>query len=365
MDPDWSAFAHYNRAYCTIQIKGDGYIRRAIDDLRAALRELETYKQNSLNSEMYVNVEYSGSGQYYYMLMECQLFHHIDTQIIETIEKLETIDTMKREVTTVRRDILDLIPGADCKTEQILQEYRQSGLLFTYNIDVEPQFCYGHMIAFSLAMLESVAAIILFGFYNEILAKSRSNKLKDMIDSVCSLKAFGEGGFEVDELRWMSRCVSRAINTGINSNNLIRDVFSLFPITQTDLESSFKMTTEASQLKQFSNSQATYILELLDSSKQEMNNLISSQEDEILFNMTNVAMEVLKETIGQTIRENIKPGIREKIFPGELHEQLCCLYRNVTSPSRSGIEQFADCIRDLATFSANPSQLSDDDFKNF
>ena len=35
MDPEWSAFAHYNRAYCTIQMKGDGYIRRAIDDLKA------------------------------------------------------------------------------------------------------------------------------------------------------------------------------------------------------------------------------------------------------------------------------------------------------------------------------------------
>ena len=29
----------------------------------------------------------------YYAMMECQLLHHIDTQIIETIEKLEWIDT--------------------------------------------------------------------------------------------------------------------------------------------------------------------------------------------------------------------------------------------------------------------------------
>ena len=46
MDLDWSAFAHYNRAYCTIQRKGHDYIRRAIDDLNAALCKLETYKQN-------------------------------------------------------------------------------------------------------------------------------------------------------------------------------------------------------------------------------------------------------------------------------------------------------------------------------
>ena len=42
MDPDWSAFAHYNRAYCTIHIKSDGYIRSAIDDLKVALCKMET-----------------------------------------------------------------------------------------------------------------------------------------------------------------------------------------------------------------------------------------------------------------------------------------------------------------------------------
>ena len=45
MDPAWSAFAHYNRAYCAIQMKGDGYIRRAIDDLKGTLCKLETYKK--------------------------------------------------------------------------------------------------------------------------------------------------------------------------------------------------------------------------------------------------------------------------------------------------------------------------------
>ena len=185
MDPAWSAFAHYNRAYCTIHIKGDGYIRRAINDLRAALCKLETYKQNSLCSDIHVHVsvEFRRSISNNYILMECQLFDHIDTQIIGTIEKLETIDIMNGEVTTVRRDILDLIPGADCRTEQMLLEYRQLGLLFTYNIDVEPQFCYRkNQIVSSLAMLESVGDIISLGFFNILLAKGRSIELKDAID---------------------------------------------------------------------------------------------------------------------------------------------------------------------------------------
>ena len=106
MDPAWSAFAHYNRAYCTIQMKGDGYIRRAIDDLKATLCKLENYKKIFLFSEIHVNetnmrkwdVEVSSGKETnttYYTMMECQLLHHIDTQIIETIEQLEKIDTMK------------------------------------------------------------------------------------------------------------------------------------------------------------------------------------------------------------------------------------------------------------------------------
>ena len=353
MDPDWSAFAHYNRAYCTIQVKGDGYIRRAIDDLRAALCKLETYKQNSLCSHIHAHVRRWSL----HIFMECQLFDHIDTQITETIEKLETIDTMKGEVTTVRRDILDLIPGADCGTKRMLQEYRQLGLLFTYNINVKPQFCYRNQIVSSLVLLESVGHIIWLGFFNNISAKSRSIELKDAIDAACSMAASSD-----DSLGWMSRCVSKAINTGINSNNFMRDVSSLVSIKQTELESSYKMTKETSQFTQFANLLSSYILELLNSSEQEKN-LIGSQADEILLHMTNVSMEVLKKKIEQTIREKIKPGRRAKIVPGELHEQLCCLYRNVTSPSRSDLEQFVDCIRDLATFSANHSQLSYVDFQ--
>ena len=88
----------------------------------------------------------------YYIMMKCQFLHHIDTQIVETIDKMRKFDTTEGEVTLFRRNILELIPGADCRMEQMLQEYRQLGLLFTYNIDAEPQFCYRNLIVSSLVM---------------------------------------------------------------------------------------------------------------------------------------------------------------------------------------------------------------------
>ena len=145
----------------------------------------------------------------------------------------------------------------------MLQEYRQLGLLFTYNIDVEPHFCYKNQIVSSLVMLKSVADIILFEFLNGILARGGSIELKDTIDAACSMKATAD-----KSLAWMPRCVSRAIIIGINSNNFMRDVSSLVPTKQTELESSYKMMKETSQFTHFANSQARYILRRLDSLKQ-------------------------------------------------------------------------------------------------
>ena len=352
-DPDWSAFAHYNRAYCTIQMKGDGYIQHAIDDLLAALRKFEKYKTNCLLSHHIRGTSKSDdrvsdiSAQYYIMI-ECQFLHHIATQINETIDKMRNIDTMNGTVTTVRRNILELIPGADSRMEQMLQEYRQLGLLFTYNIDVEPQFCYRSEIVSSFVMLESMAELILTVFFNRRLVNVCSVELKDAIDVACSMVATSD-----ESLGWMARCASKSIITKINSIDFIRDVSSMVPIKQTDLKSSYEMTKETLQFTQFANSQALHVFELLNSLKPEMNKLVSCQMDEILSHMTNVMVSTLREKIEH-----------KKIAHGQnLHLKLWSVYNNVTSPSRSDLEQCVECIRDLAKFSASPSQLSDADFQ--
>ena len=344
MDPAWSAFAHYNRAYCTIQMKSDGYIRRAIDDLNATLSKLETYKTQCLFS--YYNINNNSLTQYYIM-MECQLFHHIDSQINETIEKLETINTLMGEMTTVRRDILDLIPGADRRTEKMLQEYRQLGLTFTYNIQEQPQFCHSNLIMSSFVMLGSVATLFLKLYLKgEIIGNYI--EFKDTFDAVCNIVSIND-----ESSGWMSRCVSRAITIGINSIEIIRDVSSLNPIKQTELESRYKMANDTSQFEQFANSEAESIIKLFESMTQEMKNLVSSPDEEICIRTTEIVMNVLERSIQLTIYENIKPG-------QELHNELCCLYDN---QSLSDLQQYTDCISDLAQFLAHSSLLSNADFQ--
>ena len=358
MDPDWSVFAHYNRAYCTIQMKGDGYIQHAIDDLLAALRKLEKYQTNCLlfqqigrtnKMKRITEVRESDISEQYYIMIECQFLHHIATQINETIDNMRNIYPLNGTVKTFRRNILELIPGADFRMEQMLQEYRQLGLLFTYNIDVEPQFCYRSQIVSSLVMLESVAEIILPDFFNGEFVNVRYMEIKDAIDVACSMVATSD-----ESLEWMSRCASKSIITRINSIDSIRDVSShLVPIKQTDLESSYKMTKEISQFTQMANSQALYVLRLLNLLKPKINKYVCCHVGEILLHMTNVTMGALREEIKH-----------KKIAPGQnLHLKLCSVYDNMTSPFRSDLEHFVNCIRDLAKFSASPSQLSDADFR--
>ena len=280
MDPAWSAFAHYNRAsllYDTNERVAD-YIRRAMDDLKAALCKLENYKHKCLFTEIHVNRTGNYCDDVYddhdneayksnlkddsntkltrcYFMVECQLLNHIDTQITECIEKLETIDTMKAEAKTELQNILDLIPGADRETMEVLQEYSQLGLLFTYNMDKKPKFSYRHKILSSLVILESVANILRMAVMRGILVSTDSNEVTDMIDASCDIGSFGDSS-----LGWIPRSVSKVINVGVHTMFFIRDISSLVPIKSAELESSSGIISEPSQFSQFASVQVASVL---------------------------------------------------------------------------------------------------------
>ena len=358
MDPTWSAFAHYNRAYCTLQMKDKGYIRRAIEDLNAALCKLQTIKEQHLLSllcndeserydtnKMKMTDAVNGSrATLHYIMRECQFLHHIDTHIVETIEKLEAIDTMTGVVTTVRRNILELlIPVADGRTEQILEKYRELGLLFIFNIDDKPKCFFTNQKIISLADLLHYVAVEMFqAFSRGILLKGNSLELKNMIDAACNIEAIMDVS-----LTWMSRGVSNVIMTGIHSIDFIRDVSSLIPIKQTEQESSSGTTTGTSQFEQFASKQAMSVFELLAPTIQKMKNWISSHKDDRLVHMTNIAMEVLGEKIREIINNRQK------------HHQALnyLLYGSVTGKQGFDHSHVVNCVSDLVQRLVNSPQL--------
>ena len=276
----------------------------------------------------------------YHIIMECQLLHRIDIEIIETLEKLKTIDTTKRKVSILRRDILDSIPHVDCRTEQMLQEYRQMGLLFIYNIDETPK-CYMNCSLSSLVViLKSMAVSMLTAFSSGRLLKGSSLKLKDILDVANNIGSLS------DSLTWMLTCVSKAIITGIHSIDSVRDVSSLVPIEPSEPDLISKLTAGTSQFEQYANSQAAFALKLIASKMREMSISLSSREDVRFKYVIKVAMGVL--------RKHIRGRINERIASGEkLRRSWCYLYGNVTSKSRFDAQQFENWVCDLVQLSVH------------
>ena len=151
---------------------------------------------------------------------------------------------------------------------------------------------------------------------------------------------------------WISRSVQRAIINVIILSNSIRDVSSLIPITQNVLKSSYEKNEATSQFKHFVHSQTSYISELLDSLSHKR--MIFKHDSAVLIHTTDIALDILRKKIEQTIQDKMKPG-------QALHRELCCLYNSVTATSSSDPQQYVDYIRDLAQLPVYSSQLSDAD----
>ena len=170
MDPVWSLFSHYNRAYCTLNMKNDGYIQSAIVDLKSALSKLEAYRAEVLSSYIFsataiqewdINQTADLNILSKHVMIECNWLHNLGTQIVGTIELLEKFETTNEEVTTERRNVLHFLSDTEGMSEKMLVEYSQLGLLFIYTVNDEPIFHYNLQIVYLLGVLEAVSYSIL------------------------------------------------------------------------------------------------------------------------------------------------------------------------------------------------------------
>ena len=98
------------------------------------------------------------------------------------------------------------------------------GLLFTFNIDKKPTFCYETKIMSSFVMLEAVSDILLMLEFQGISLNAGFTipESKYINELLCNF-----GTVSDDSLAWMSQCVVAAVTTGIHSITFMRDVSSL------------------------------------------------------------------------------------------------------------------------------------------
>ena len=245
-----------------------------------------------------------------------------------------------------------MIPNVDVMTERLLEDYRQLGLLFTFNMNEKPEFCCEKKILSLFVMLEVVSDIMLWSEFQGISLNAESKFESEVVNElICNL-----GSVNDDSLAWMSRCVVSAVTTGIRSIQYMRDESSWVSHKQPTIGSTSETNQDTSEFSQFLRTQAIHWITLLTTKTQDMKKLICPTEDELILHITNVVMSVLVGKIEEIFHEKLKSGQK-------LHRELCALFGRVTSRSTSNLQQFVDCIQDLVQVSARSLQLSYADFE--
>ena len=178
-EPTYSAFAYYNRAYCTICLRKSGYMDKAIEDLKNAKKRLLTYTNDALVVMNCVNIVlqihqrtstlddmnlsdlHELKAQ---METRLQVFDFVEKKIQDTITKLESFQKSDDDATADPVSIFDLIPDSDDLTEEELYTLWNLGMEVTFTVKKKPKFRFDALAVFLLGAVEFVGGALLIAF---------------------------------------------------------------------------------------------------------------------------------------------------------------------------------------------------------
>ena len=356
-DLAWSAFAYYYKAYCTIKLRGDGYIRIAIADLNTALEKLRSNKEITLCTETFVYssfIEMLSADFQEYMFTNIQLLHHIETQMNEIINKLEKLQKSDSVVTIELQYLQALVLFNSNKlSKRIVQEYCQLGFLFTYNIDTKPKLCYNG----SLVGLHGLLGIVGLVMQRAAFVGSLENVKRELILNCVNDVLFKTQATRAEYYRWASRGITKAIS-------IIRYLFSWQTISPLSISCYFftqciREMMNSQNMHMYYNIERNNAVELLAKSRMnimlhfittrfetaEIMKLANSHEGILLEQVMEGVMNITEKVTTLVIQEHTIQG-------NKLYQELCALYG---SAKASGVttQQFIEWILDLGRYSAH------------
>ena len=168
----WSSFAHFNRAYCILQLHSDEtYLHHALEDLRNAKIKLTSYKTELLCTQLSVILSrrekiffssFSNHMQARFKILEC-----IEKNIDDVIKMLQENRNQKVNVavSNITSQTLFNVCNDDEELSEILQELQQLGLVYVFNISQSSQIHGGNCIAYYSTVAKLFAEIGFTGFY--------------------------------------------------------------------------------------------------------------------------------------------------------------------------------------------------------
>ena len=239
LEPSYAAIAYYNRAYCTIVLRGKDYMCRALEDLEEAMRCLEPYivevasvlqcvsainymrrvkPTGSIPDEMASGsipdhdkkvCDYTLSSQ---MQVRLQILDSVKNKIQEAIEKIKHYQESKDDIEAKPLGIFSLVPNADDITNKELTLLWSLGLEVVYSIEKKPKFCWSGLTCFIMGIAQLAAGVLLTVFTVGTAATIGMTLISEGISDCIS----GIEGMVTGEFSWAEYAISKSISIAIS-----------------------------------------------------------------------------------------------------------------------------------------------------
>lgn len=362
-EPKYAAIAHYNRAYCTINMMNEGYIADAIRDLEAADKCLNPYiceLTNVLQCVTFVNQtrqpgavpnESTANGLQTQMQVRLQILGYIRKKVQENIKKLKDFKG-KDDVIANALGVFSLIPDADYQTHQELCTMWSLGMEVVFSVEKKPRFCWEGLLVCLLGVAEILAGVALTAFTVGTAASIGMALISEGIsDCIDGIEAMVTGEFS-----WAEWGISKATGLAVSlvSGGIGR--FASKGMKVFKLGSNLRKLGR--QLKPVTKLRQTWGL----AAKQNLRSVAKYvgkevAQEAIMYGVRygeNKLFEHLTEQIGNELKDEIERDLKDAFTKGELGKAVDELF----------IQRLPDCYIEDDKMSPGLQQEAFDFFRN-
>ena len=239
LEPSYAAIAYYNRAYCTIVLRGKDYKCRALEDLEKAVKCLEPYivevasvlqcvtainymrrvkptgsipdetASGSIPDHDKKVCDYTLSSQ---MQMRLQILDFVKNKIQEMIDIIKQYQENKDDIEAKPLGIFSLVPNADYITNKELTLLWSLGLEVVYSIEKKPKFCWSGLTCFIMGIAQLAAGVLLTVFTVGTAATIGMTLISEGISDCIS----GIEGMVTGKFSWVQYAISKSVGIAIS-----------------------------------------------------------------------------------------------------------------------------------------------------
>ena len=169
LEPRYAFIAHYNRAFCTIMMKGTDYKNEALKDLESASNTLVNYMSDVTYVSQCVNIlmrkdgnQESGIDEGFAAQMKTriQILHFLANNMEESIKLIQEMKESDN-IAPNPIGIFSLIPSQNSTTNRELYGLWNQGLEVAFSLKVKPAFCWSAAVVCTLGVVELVTGVVL------------------------------------------------------------------------------------------------------------------------------------------------------------------------------------------------------------